>query len=63
MMKEFGRERASEKKKGWAVLRVNRGRRRKKGKQFTTEIIEWCNEEQRQRTKETHQGELKVLHG
>lgn len=61
MMKEFGEggERARKRK---CCERTER-KRRKKGEQFTTEITEWCNEEQRQRTKGTHQGEIKVVHG
>lgn len=54
MMKEFGKSERERRK---------RRRRRKKGEQFTTEITERCNEEQRQRTKGAHQGEPDVLHG
>lgn len=60
MMKEFG-ESEGEQGKESAVRELRK--RRKKEEQFTTEITERCNEEQRQRTKGGHQGEPKVLHG
>lgn len=64
MMKEFGESESERGREGERVLRANSGkRRRKKGEQFTTEITERCNEEQRRRTKGGHQGEPKVLHG